>query len=531
MLNSGMPEPQAPNAALPARATPTAPAEKLQGRLLLLGSLAAALVIYLPAIWFGPIYDDRIFLLSNPLLRSWTNIPFFLTHHMWSNIDASKGAYYRPLLMSVLIASSKLLGVRIWVFHAVALFLFLLTTTAVFVLARELELPSAIAGWAAVLFAVHPLHLEVAALATTGIGENVAAIPFVLALALYRRAQRLGNWAWFSAAAGSYALALLAKESTVIFPVLAAGMELLWQRQEKRKAGVRMLVLLAITAAYFFVRSSIVSELVHSFISLSWKTALLTTPSLVLFYLRQLLLPLNVSMFYDSYYVESWTAPQFLLPAFLLFAFVVILLLGWKRQWLTNTEIFCVAAMFVCLAPILNVRAFQWREFAHDRFAYLASVFFLLLLVSVLGRVVTMKTVVLGGLTLFFAILCEAQVWNYKDEFSAFSHACQLAPNNANALAQMAPVLYERGHHEEARMLLQRAVRLSPGWYDAHYDLAQMDLQDGILDDAEKQARQAIAVFPQKASGHYLLAKILEQQGRSTEAQNELMFAQKSEFQ
>src|SRR5579872_2583766 len=175
MLNSGMAETGA-DALSPSSSDSSDAAENKRGKLLLALALFATLAIYLPTIWFSYIYDDRVLLLTNPFLHSWSNVSYFFTHHMWANIDPSRGKYYRPLVMTFFIAVTKIFGSRIWAFHLSSVLLYLLTVAAVWLAAREFGLSQRNAGWAAILFAVHPIHIEVVAWAT-GQSDTLAALP------------------------------------------------------------------------------------------------------------------------------------------------------------------------------------------------------------------------------------------------------------------------------------------------------------------------------------------------------------------
>src|SRR5581483_11535499 len=106
----------------------------------------------------------------------------------------------------------------------------------------------------------------------------------------------------------------LAKEPTVVFPGLALLMELVWRSPKKTVASIRLLTLCAITLVYLTVRVHILGYIAPQQGPVSWTSVLLTIPSLLVFYFKKFVLPINLSQFYDQFRVESWRSPQFLFP-------------------------------------------------------------------------------------------------------------------------------------------------------------------------------------------------------------------------
>jgi hypothetical protein len=187
--------------------------------------------------------------------------------------------------------------------------------------------------------------------------------------------------------------------------------------------------------------------------------------------------------------------------------------------------LFCCVAMFLCLAPLMDLRVFRWRQFAHDRFVYLASIFLLALLVSLLVRLARSHVLILCCFALFLTLVTETQVWNFKNEFTAFDHACEVAPNSLGPLVRMATLLTEQRRHPEAKLYLHRVTLLAPEWPAPFYDLAKLEFDDGNFPEAEKQLRKSMALNPGELQLHTFLAQILEHEGRTAEAQAEAQLA------
>jgi tetratricopeptide (TPR) repeat protein len=114
----------------------------------------------------GFINDDLTVIARNPDLQSLAGLPHLLARPMWSGLpgftDGLDVGHWRPLTSLVLALGFGLGGGpdAPLIFHLISLFLHLLATYAAFRVARRLLGSELAAGAAALLFAVHPLHVE-----------------------------------------------------------------------------------------------------------------------------------------------------------------------------------------------------------------------------------------------------------------------------------------------------------------------------------------------------------------------------------
>jgi len=176
---------------------------------------AAAVLPYLPALGFGFVYDDHLAIEENPYLRMGTSLSQVFTSDVWSlSALGRRSNYYRPMFFLAYDGVFSVAGATPWVFHLTNLFFHAATTVPIFILTRRLWNEDSVALIAALLFAVHPVHVEsvvwVAAL-------SEMAYSFFLLLALYFYVHERGD-AWKTAAwLASYAMALLWKEAAIAF--------------------------------------------------------------------------------------------------------------------------------------------------------------------------------------------------------------------------------------------------------------------------------------------------------------------------
>src|SRR5579872_3015119 len=109
-----------------------------------LGWLAALCLVtyafYVPALRFDFVFDDRHFILLNPLLLSWRSIPKFFTAHLVAFLHPhSQGTYYRQMLLLWLLVQHKLWNLRPEGWHLSTVTLHVLAMLCVYVLARQIR--------------------------------------------------------------------------------------------------------------------------------------------------------------------------------------------------------------------------------------------------------------------------------------------------------------------------------------------------------------------------------------------------------
>ncbi len=177
-------------------------------------------LIYSGALTNGFFLDDVPFILQNPFILNphlWQRI---FTGSIWAFVGAQTN-YYRPLQFSSYWLVYRLAGADPAAFHLFQLVLYAATVWLVYRLGREL-LQNELAAFAgALLWALHPLHVEAVAW--------IAALPevgftffYVLAFLLFQRAEKNpgGGLAGHGLAALAYFPALFFKEMAVSFPLL-----------------------------------------------------------------------------------------------------------------------------------------------------------------------------------------------------------------------------------------------------------------------------------------------------------------------
>ena len=122
---------------------------------------AAAILCFVATLAFGFVYDDVPQILKNPAIQSWHYLPQYFAAHVWSSIyPNSLGNYYRPVFLIWLRLNYAMFGTSPSGWHATSVAVHVLSTWLVFCVVLKLAKNRVTSFVAALLFALHPVHVE-----------------------------------------------------------------------------------------------------------------------------------------------------------------------------------------------------------------------------------------------------------------------------------------------------------------------------------------------------------------------------------
>jgi protein O-mannosyl-transferase len=185
-----------------------------------LAVLLLTAAVYLPVLWFGFVCDDSGQIVESHARYTWSAVPSYFGSDVWNFIVTGKTDYYRPVFLLWMMLNSKLFGLNTALLHAAALGLHLGVTLLLYFLALRLTRSPVISGAAALLFGIHPVHIEAVAW-LSGVTESLFAALALGAILCQFRGRRAGALLLF-------ALAIFAKETAVVLPILLAACDWLF---------------------------------------------------------------------------------------------------------------------------------------------------------------------------------------------------------------------------------------------------------------------------------------------------------------
>src|ERR1051326_5664648 len=215
--------------------------------------LLATFAAYLWTLQFGFVYDDLGQIVSNPLVQSWQNLPMFFRGNVWMQ-QSALGNYYRPLFLTWLLLNHTLFALHPMFWHLTNIAAHMGATAMVYLLVLRLTREQKVAAMAALIFGVHPVHIEAVAW-ISGVTEPLLAllmIPSFLAFMNYR--EKRGS-KWLPLCVACFGAALLAKETAIVLPGLLAAYVLLCPDEDWKKKVSDAAVAMAPFAVVAIVRS------------------------------------------------------------------------------------------------------------------------------------------------------------------------------------------------------------------------------------------------------------------------------------
>ena len=344
--------------------------ERLAKHRLLAGAILGAITfaIFSGSLANGFVYDDNPQILQNA---------FILNSHLWKQIftgsvwsfQGGKTNFYRPLQFACYWALYRVGGPNPAVFHLLNLLVYAASAGLVYWLARKLFSNDIVAFAGALLWALHPVHVE--AVAWISALPDVGFVFFtLLAFLCFLRAE-LGNAKSFrkhALAAASFFVALFFKEMALSFPfLLLAYWFFLGKPESWSRRLLRWLPYVAATVAYLVVRHLALGYLTQG--GHLWGISLRVAGAAVALLgqdTKILLWPAHLNVFRMFYLGPGLHSP---------WPWITLLCLG-ATLWMRRREpvlAFLIAWWPVTLLPVLDIRQLSFPLLA-DRFLYFPSV-------------------------------------------------------------------------------------------------------------------------------------------------------------
>ncbi|HSN15567.1 MAG TPA: DUF1736 domain-containing protein [Anaeromyxobacteraceae bacterium] len=497
--------------------------------------LALALGAYAPTLGHGFAFDDDIVIVRNRFLRTAAGIPSLLTRTEWAG-GGLEVAAWRPLTDLTYAANFAFGGLAPWGYHLANALLHALVTLLVFLVARRAGLSDRWAATAALLFALHPVHVEAVA-NVTGRKDVLAAL-FLLAMFLaHRRAVSRGggSLAWPILA---YLAAMFSKEVGAVGLALVLAADLLLpdgalreRAPARRRAFALHAAYLACFLAYLGLFRAVTGQVGFGEIPFQDNPAahastwvrLLTAVAVVGKGLRLQLIPLGQSpdWSFDAIPLATSLADPRVLAT--LVALAGWAALGIRLRRTAPLVLFSLAWYGAALSPAANV-LFPAGTIFGERLLYLPSVGLVLLAgagLHALDGTAGARRLVLPATALLcaaLAILTLRYEAAWGDELRLFRWAAESAPRSTKVHHKLATLLLAAGLPDEALVEADRALALLPSNSRARVARAAALGKVGRTAEQEVELRRAVSESPDDPEATYLLAGLVRDSARLDEA-------------
>ena len=513
--------------------------------------MAAVLLAYGPVWQAGFIWNDGDYVTA-PALRSLAGLA-----RIWTDIGATE--QYYPVLHSWFWVQHRFFGDAPLGYHLVNVVAHALAAGLFWSVLRRLAVPGA--GWAAFLFALHPVAVE--SVAWIAEQKNTVSLVLYLAAALtWLRFEERRRPADYAVASGLFLLALLCKSVTATLP--AALLVVVWWRRGRIdwRADVRPLLPWLAAGAAFGLFTAWVEHGVVGARGAEFELGLLERALLAgrvsWFYLGKLAWPAELIFIYPRWTIDAAAGWQWLYPLALLGALYAAWRLRGRSRAPLAALLFFLGSLFPTMG-FLNVYAFQF-SFVADHWQYLPMLGPLALAAA--GAIrwaekfgsAARRLAAVGGVALL--ALLGWRTWEqsrlyrdietfYRETLAAnpdswmgrnnlgllllesgraaeavehLREAARLKPRHAEVANNYGVALRATGRAAEARAQFLRATELKPGYVEAEFNLALALAEAGESAAARERYARVLALRPQHAKAANNLGNLLLAEERAAEA-------------
>jgi tetratricopeptide (TPR) repeat protein len=504
----------------------------------------AAAVAVLPSLGGGFVFDDHGLIEDSALLRG----------PLWRIWLTTEPVDFWPLTYTTLWLDWRAWGTEPLGYRLLNVALHAATATLLWRVLRRLTVPGA---WlAGLLFAVHPATVE--SVAWISERKNVlSGALFAGAVLLWLRHRASPRPAWYLAALGTFLLALLAKTSTVMLPVVLLGIAL-WRRGRLERRDLvetapffaLSLALGAVTVWFQHARSLAGARLPRGLGErvggAAW--ALLS-------YVRTALVPVDIPLVAAPWPLGS-AEPLFWAPLAIVIAAIAVL--AWGRRGPLRPVSFALGYHALMVLPVLGLVDMAYLRLAPvaSHLQYLALMGPVALAAAALARLSSgpRRSAGLAATAVLAIALAAASAVRstaFRDDLAYWEAAARGAPQSRVSALRLADELGARGRVPEARTVLADAAarlrdpadrlraeaillvhsrRFAEGLAAAgaaeqvrpdpffQRDLGELLIQAGRFDDAIAVLAPVVRAHPNSAEHRYWLGSALALAGRLPEA-------------
>lgn len=466
--------------------------------------------VYFQNVFHEFTYDDKIWVVGDPRIWQWDIKGFFFPGgNRWPLV-------VRPFTFMI---DYSLFGFSPVGFQLHNLFWHSLCVVLVFFLLKKLTQTAIFSFFGALIFAIHPIHVEAVSNITNR--KELLALAFLLIAFLcyirFLEEHSSRKWGWFLAAGLSWGLGLCSKQVTIILPLLLVAYEILLVHRDQRFLTKNIFLLLGIIGvgslqlllyAHYvlditnFQTSVVLSYTLKGYLGELTYLALVATSARAFWtYIQLLVWPAGLCPSHVVDLSPSFLDFRALLAWCGLMAFIIITL---QLSFRWPVLAFGMIWFLMSFIPISN-----WVPSAYilaDRYMYMPSVGYCLVLVA-LGqalygwllttrpqRAIAIAGFLAAALTVSYTSTTLAYNRNWSNQESLFTSMLRCNPKSALAHNGLGTFYFEKGMYGKAREHFSRSIAL--GFMEAYNNRGNAFYAMGEYQAALKDYNYVISLKP-----------------------------------
>jgi hypothetical protein len=466
------------------------------------------LAVYWPALHNGFIdYDDPDYVTGNVAVLQGLSLKGL----SWA-FTAFHAGNWHPLTWLSHMLDIQLFGENPAGHHAISLLLHAANAVLLCALLHRLTGYLGRSVVVALLFALHPLHVE--SVAWVAERKDVLSTLFwLLTMAAYARYARTPSVKRYVPVAVLFALGLMAKQMLVTLPLVLLLMDY-WPLNRLSKSGIKALLLEKVPLLLMSGVASLVtlrSQAAAGALSRAdGQSALLSAGNALISYVKymgKMFWPADLALFYP-FEPAAVTAPAVAGAAALLAALSCGVLVQKKeRPWL----VFGWCWYLITLLPVIGFVRIGSQAMA-DRYTYIPLTGLFIICVwggsEIAGRWRNGLRVAGGATAVALAILSVLTVrqigyWHSSREL--YDRALRVVERNWLAHNNLAILLAQQYRYDEAILHFREALRINPTLTDVYRNLGNAYQSTGNYNAALDAFREALRINPDDAEAHFRL--------------------------
>lgn len=464
-------------------------------------------MLYYPALHGEFIMDDWGYITANSWVTE-ASAPW----RFWTTFAQTD---YWPLTYTFYWLFFKAFGENPFGYHLINIFMHALNGVLIFTLATRFKLRWPI--WVALLFLVHPLHVQ----AVAWIVQFKTLLSTALALASLLTFQSYLDGKGrkhFALAILAFALALLAKTSVIFLPFVFLG--LMGNRPRHRWASLAPFFALALIGGLvtLHVNHLNFNDRQADVFHMSFAERLLVIVQNLIFYPKVFFAPFGLSYMYPLRVPEIYGHGLYLIPAGILAA-ILLGFVAFYKPW--RGYRFFILSYFALLIPCLGVVAIPNMKLSlvADHWAYLPDIF----LVMFLGRLAQVPDTSLwrGGLMVPVALLAGltfVHAGTFASEEAFWQRARVMNPHHAAPYYNLGVVYGKQDKVDASIDQYKFAIQRDLTHHRAWFNLGRAFFIRHEYEKAEECFLHALKINPKLVSGYLALSSTYQKVGSPDQA-------------
>ncbi|MGZ3864310.1 MAG: tetratricopeptide repeat protein [Bacteroidia bacterium] len=486
----------------------------------LLVVLAVTFIVFVKTLSFKFVaLDDPAYVSDNPFIKDLSLKGIASTFSSFYNFN------YHPFTTLLYAIEFKFFGLNATGYHFISSLLHVANTYLVFWLIQKLSKRNEIALICALLFGIHPMHVE----SVAWISEQkdlLYTLFYLLSLGFYIDNTKLPSRKNYFYTLLFFVASLLSKPAAITLPLVLFVLDYYVGKPINAKSIIEKIPLLLLSALFAFLTiksqntGALDSELMPSYSPVQRFFVLSYT---FCFYLLKFVYPVNLSALH--YAPQKLPAIFYIMPVIIAgLAFFI-----YKTRQLKKELIFGLLFYFFSICLTLQIIPVGY-SIVSERYSYVPYIglFFIagnLYMEIADNKITALKFLKPGlkyisiGVVVVLALLSWKRIDKWKDSVTLFSDLAGKYPASYHAQFSLGKSLADAGDTTNAMLCFNKSVQIDPGVADPYFFRGNMLFGKKDFTNAINDFKKAVAINPKYNQAFYNLGICYNNTGNFTEAE------------